>query len=60
MIQKAYPEDFANRDKDKFNYRYRGLLLQDLGHHTTLTPYYPQEENHIEMLLFDLSPLSWS
>ena len=22
--QKAYPEDFANRDEDKFNYRYRG------------------------------------
>lgn len=24
-IQQAYPEDFANRDEDKFNYRYRGL-----------------------------------
>jgi len=23
-IEKAYPEDFANRDEDKFNYRYRG------------------------------------
>ncbi|KAF9782104.1 bifunctional 6-phosphofructo-2-kinase fructose-2,6-bisphosphate 2-phosphatase [Thelephora terrestris] len=23
-IEKAYPEDFANRDNDKFNYRYRG------------------------------------
>jgi len=23
-IEKAYPEDFANRDDDKFNYRYRG------------------------------------
>lgn len=22
--QEAYPEDFANRDDDKFNYRYRG------------------------------------
>jgi len=22
--QKAYPDDFANRDEDKFNYRYRG------------------------------------
>lgn len=22
--QQAYPEDFANRDEDKFNYRYRG------------------------------------
>lgn len=27
-IQKeAYPEDFANRDEDKFNYRYRGTCL---------------------------------
>jgi hypothetical protein len=25
VIQQAYPEDFANRDEDKFNYRYRGL-----------------------------------
>ena len=24
--QEAYPEDFANRDEDKFNYRYRGML----------------------------------
>lgn len=24
MFQLAYPEDFANRDEDKFNYRYRG------------------------------------
>ena len=24
--QKAYPEDFANRDDDKFNYRYRGVV----------------------------------
>lgn len=24
MLQQAYPEDFANRDEDKFNYRYRG------------------------------------
>lgn len=23
-IQHAYPDDFANRDEDKFNYRYRG------------------------------------
>ncbi|KAI0075792.1 bifunctional 6-phosphofructo-2-kinase/fructose-2,6-bisphosphate 2-phosphatase [Panus rudis PR-1116 ss-1] len=23
-IEQAYPEDFANRDEDKFNYRYRG------------------------------------
>ncbi|KAG9318270.1 bifunctional 6-phosphofructo-2-kinase fructose-2,6-bisphosphate 2-phosphatase [Chiua virens] len=23
-IERAYPEDFANRDDDKFNYRYRG------------------------------------
>ncbi|RPD65794.1 bifunctional 6-phosphofructo-2-kinase/fructose-2,6-bisphosphate 2-phosphatase [Lentinus tigrinus ALCF2SS1-7] len=23
-IEEAYPEDFANRDEDKFNYRYRG------------------------------------
>ena len=23
-MQQAYPEDFANRDEDKFNYRYRG------------------------------------
>jgi len=23
-IQQAYPDDFANRDEDKFNYRYRG------------------------------------
>jgi len=23
-LQQAYPEDFANRDEDKFNYRYRG------------------------------------
>jgi broad specificity phosphatase PhoE len=23
-IELAYPEDFANRDDDKFNYRYRG------------------------------------
>jgi hypothetical protein len=22
--QEAYPDDFANRDEDKFNYRYRG------------------------------------
>ena len=26
-LQAAYPEDFANRDDDKFNYRYRGNLL---------------------------------
>jgi 6-phosphofructo-2-kinase/fructose-2,6-biphosphatase 2 len=25
--QEAYPEDFANRDDDKFNYRYRGKLF---------------------------------
>lgn len=24
--QKEYPEDFADRDGDKFNYRYRGSL----------------------------------
>ncbi|KAG6873959.1 hypothetical protein C0995_008998 [Termitomyces sp. Mi166 len=24
LVQQAYPEDFANRDDDKFNYRYRG------------------------------------
>src|SRR5690349_10951887 len=24
MKQEQYPEDFANRDEDKFNYRYRG------------------------------------
>jgi len=23
-FQQAYPDDFANRDEDKFNYRYRG------------------------------------
>lgn len=23
-LQRAYPDDFANRDEDKFNYRYRG------------------------------------
>jgi 6-phosphofructo-2-kinase/fructose-2,6-biphosphatase 2 len=23
-IEAAYPEDFANRDEDKYNYRYRG------------------------------------
>jgi len=23
-IEQAYPDDFANRDEDKFNYRYRG------------------------------------
>jgi 6-phosphofructo-2-kinase / fructose-2,6-biphosphatase 2 len=23
-IEEEYPEDFANRDADKFNYRYRG------------------------------------
>lgn len=23
-IEELYPEDFANRDEDKFNYRYRG------------------------------------
>lgn len=23
-VQQAYPDDFANRDEDKFNYRYRG------------------------------------
>ncbi|EKM78587.1 hypothetical protein AGABI1DRAFT_114211 [Agaricus bisporus var. burnettii JB137-S8] len=23
-IERAYPDDFANRDEDKFNYRYRG------------------------------------
>ena len=31
MVQKAYPEDFANRDKDKFNYRYRGDFYMRLG-----------------------------
>lgn len=25
VLQQAYPEDFANRDDDKFNYRYRGM-----------------------------------
>jgi len=29
ISQQAYPEDFANRDEDKFNYRYRGMV-----HHT--------------------------
>jgi broad specificity phosphatase PhoE len=24
FLQKAYPEDFATRDQDKFNFRYRG------------------------------------
>ncbi|KAG5219796.1 bifunctional phosphofructo-2-kinase/fructose-2,6-bisphosphate [Salix suchowensis] len=24
--EQAYPDDFANRDEDKFNYRYRGML----------------------------------
>lgn len=24
IVQEHYPEDFANRDDDKFNYRYRG------------------------------------
>jgi 6-phosphofructo-2-kinase / fructose-2,6-biphosphatase 2 len=24
QIEEAYPEDFANRDEDKYNYRYRG------------------------------------
>ncbi|EIN07624.1 bifunctional phosphatase [Punctularia strigosozonata HHB-11173 SS5] len=24
QIEEAYPEDYANRDEDKFNYRYRG------------------------------------
>ncbi|KAF9565377.1 bifunctional 6-phosphofructo-2-kinase/fructose-2,6-bisphosphate 2-phosphatase [Agrocybe pediades] len=24
VLQQAYPDDFANRDEDKFNYRYRG------------------------------------
>ena len=24
QIEEQYPEDFANRDDDKFNYRYRG------------------------------------
>lgn len=24
ILQQAYPDDFANRDEDKFNYRYRG------------------------------------
>jgi broad specificity phosphatase PhoE len=24
VFQQAYPDDFANRDEDKFNYRYRG------------------------------------
>lgn len=24
LSQEAYPDDFANRDEDKFNYRYRG------------------------------------
>jgi broad specificity phosphatase PhoE len=24
LAQQAYPDDFANRDEDKFNYRYRG------------------------------------
>lgn len=27
VTQEAYPEDFANRDDDKFNYRYRGILF---------------------------------
>ena len=26
-LQEAYPEDFANRDDDKFNYRYRGRIF---------------------------------
>lgn len=24
LVKRAYPDDFANRDEDKFNYRYRG------------------------------------
>jgi broad specificity phosphatase PhoE len=37
-VQEAYPEDFANRDDDKFNYRYRGavaLILESLQFLTT-------------------------
>jgi 6-phosphofructo-2-kinase/fructose-2,6-biphosphatase 2 len=26
-IEEAYPDDFANRDEDKFNYRYRGEYM---------------------------------
>lgn len=33
VAQEAYPEDFANRDEDKFNYRYRGAC--------TILPSYP-------------------
>lgn len=25
-IEERYPEDYANRDEDKFNYRYRGAF----------------------------------
>ena len=28
LHQEAYPEDFANRDDDNFNYRYRGNIAQ--------------------------------
>lgn len=60
-VQMAYPEDFANRDKDKFNYRYRGecYATQAIGY-TRLTLFNSQEGNHIEMLLFDSNLLSWS
>ena len=33
MVQKVYPEDYANRDEDKFNYRYRGDCYMRFGYH---------------------------
>ena len=35
-LQEAYPDDFANRDQDKFNYRYRGMFLLKIS---TLSAY---------------------
>ena len=34
-IEEHYPEDFANRDEDKFNYRYRGQLSDYIAHELT-------------------------
>ena len=36
-VQLAYPEDFANRDDDKFNYRYRGTWCTSVSKNSQIS-----------------------
>lgn len=57
LLKEAYPEDFANRDDDKFNYRYRGYLFNSFAVNQTD---YLQAVNLTGTWSFASSPLSWN